>query len=188
VKFINKLVNVRNLSIFLFPLILVGCNKSKYDIYLSWSVFTDKIKVYGNNIEEKKEPLILPVQIKRIDGVFQRLLNPPVYKIQVGNTVFENKNLFVDDTQYIGTNERNVDSYNKTSETKFNINRNTNQLIYYDFTFSPKDKVMEKSQITINFEGKCEKVKEKIWFWKYEPYLMFFWFQFFTHCLMVINT
>jgi hypothetical protein len=153
---------VRNLSIFLFPLFLVGCNLSKDDIYLSCSGYSDTLKVYGNNIEEKKESLILPVQIKRLDGVFQRLLNPPVYKIQVGNTVFENKNLFVDDTQYIGTNERNVDSYNKTSETKFNINRNTNQLIFYDFSFTPKDKIMEKSQTTINFEGKCEKVKEKI--------------------------
>lgn len=156
------LVYVRNLSIFLFPLFLVGCNLSKDDIYLSCSGFSDTLKVYGNNIEEKKEPLILPVQIKRLDGVFQRLFNPPVYKIQVGNTVFENLNLFVDETEYVGTHERKIDSNNKESESKFNINRDTNHLIYYDFTFFPKDKVMEKSQTTINFEGKCEKVKEKV--------------------------
>ena len=156
------LVYVRNLSIFLFPFFLVGCNLSKDDIHLSCSGFSDTLRMYGNNIEEKKEPLILPVQIKRLDRVFQRMLNPTVYKIQIGNTIFENKNIFVDDTQYIGTNERSVDSYNKTSKTKFNINRNTNHLVYYDFTFSPKDKVMEKSQTTINFEGKCEKVKEKV--------------------------
>ena len=144
------------------PFTLLGCNSSSDNIYLSCSGFSETVNVYGKDIEVKKEPLVIPVQIKRLDGIISRLFNPPVHEIQVGYTVFENSHLFVDETQFVGTHKRMTDSNNNQYESRFNINRNTNHLIYYDFSFSPKTKGQEKTQKTIDFEGKCEKVKEKI--------------------------
>ena len=150
------------LSLVTVTSLLMGCNSSSENIYLSCNGFSETINVYGNNIEQKKESLIIPVQIRRLDGLLEGILNPPVYQIQVGYTVFENSHLFVDKTQYVGTHKRLTDSNGNQSESRFNINRDTNHFIYYDFSFSPKIKNQDKTQKTIDFEGKCEKVKEKI--------------------------
>jgi uncharacterized lipoprotein NlpE involved in copper resistance len=150
------------LSLIIVTSLLMGCNSSKDDIYLSCNGFSETINVYGNNIEQKRESLVIPVQIRRMDGLLEGLLNPPVYQIRIGYTVFEDSHLFVDKTQYVGTHKRLTDSNGNQTETRFNINRNTNHFIYYDFFFSPKRKEHDKTQKTIDFEGKCEKVKEKI--------------------------
>ena len=146
----------------MIPLFLIGCSSDSENIYLSCNGFSETINVYGNEIEVKKEPLIIPVQIKRLDGFISRLFNPPIYEIQIGYTVFENSHLFIDKTQYVGTHKRMTNSDGSQSESRFNINRDTNHFIYYDFSFSPKTKGQEKTQKTIDFEGKCERVKEKI--------------------------
>lgn len=149
-------------SLVIVTSLLMGCNSSKDDIYLSCNGFSETINVYGNNIEQKRESLVIPVQIRRLDGLLEGLLNPPVYQIQIGYTVFENSHLFVDKTQYVGTHKRLTDSNGNQTESRFNINRNTNHFIYYDFSFSPKTKELDKTQKTIDFEGKCERVKERI--------------------------
>lgn len=142
--------------------LLIGCSSSSEDIYLSCNGFADTINVYGSNIEEKKEPLIIPVKIKKLDSGFGSLFKPPEYQIAIGYKVFENNQLFVDKNEYVGTQRRTTDSNQIETESRFNINRDTNHLIYYDFYFSSKTKEREKIQKTIDFEGKCEKVKEKI--------------------------
>ena len=154
--------NNHYLCLILVTSLLVGCNSSSDNLYLSCNGYSETINVYGNEIEVKKESLIIPVQIKRVDKFISRLFNPPVYEIRIGYTVFENSHLFVDETQFVGTHKRTTDLNNNQYESRFNINRNTNHLIYYDFSFSPKAKGKQKTQKTIDFEGKCEKVKEKI--------------------------
>ena len=139
--------------------ILIGCSSSSDDVYLSCNGFSDTINVYGRNVEEKKEPLIIPVQIQRLNSGLQDLFNPPVYRIVIGYKVFENSNLFVDKEQYVGTIRRTTDSDKNQYEYRFNINRNTNHFIYYDFQFTPKSKGLENTQKTIDFEGKCERVQ-----------------------------
>lgn len=150
------------LPISIVIMLLTGCSSGVDEIYLSCNGFADTINVYGNNIEEKKEPLIIPVKIKKLDSGFGSLFKPPEYKIAIGYKVFENNQLFVDKNEYVGTHKRITDSNNTQTESRFNINRNTNHLIYYDFNFSPKTKEHEKTQKTIDFEGRCEKIQGKI--------------------------
>ena len=155
-------MNKTYLYLLIIPLFLIGCSSDSDNIYLSCNGFSETINVYGNEVEVKKEPLIIPVQIKRLDGFVSRLFNPPIYEIQIGYTVFENSQLFVDNNEYVGTHKRVTDSNGNQYESRFNIKRDTNHMIYYDFSFVPRSKGQEKSQKTIDFEGKCEKVKEKI--------------------------
>lgn len=141
---------------------LVGCGSGSEDIYLSCNGYSDTISVYGNNIEEKREVLIIPVKIKKLESGFNDLFKPTEYQIVVGYKIFNSSHLFIDKNEYVGTHNRTTDLEKIQTESRFNINRNTNHLIYYDFYFSPKTKEREKIQKTIDFEGKCEKVKEKI--------------------------
>ena len=150
------------LAFAIFTTLLVGCGSSADDVYLSCNGFSDTINVYGRNVEEKKEPLIIPVKIKKLNEGVQGLFNPPVYQIVVGHTVFENDNLFVDKEQYVGTIKRTTDSNQNQYEYRFNINRNSNHFIYYNFQFTPKSRGVENTQKTIEFEGKCEKVRGSV--------------------------
>jgi hypothetical protein len=141
---------------------LIACSPDTDEIYLSCNGFSDTINVYGNNVEEKREQLIIPVKIKKLESSFGGLFNPPEYQIVVGYKVFNNPQLFVDKNEYVGTHKRTADSDQIQTESRFNINRNTNHLIYFDFSFSPKTKEREKTQKTIDFEGRCEKIQGKI--------------------------
>lgn len=156
-KEVKKILLLPSLTIF-----LVGCGSNFDEIYLSCNGFSDTINVYGKNIEEKRESLIIPVKIKKLEGGLGGLFNPPKYQIVVGYKVFENAQLFVDKNEYVGTHKLTIDSNNIQTESRFNINRNTNHLIYYDFNFTPKNKEREKTQKTIDFEGRCEKIQKKI--------------------------
>jgi hypothetical protein len=153
---------MKNYLMVLITSVLFGCNYSPDNIYLSCNGYSNTLNVYGGNIEEKREPSILSVEIKRLDGLIERIYSKPLYSVQVGNILFDKSNLFEDKDKFIGHKERVTTSNKNQYEYKFNLDRNTNHLTHYDFSFSPKDKVKEISQITINFEGKCEKVKEKI--------------------------
>lgn len=153
---------IKILSLTIAATILIGCGSGTDAVYLSCNGFSETVNVYGRSIEVKKEPLIIPVKIKKLDSGFIGLFKPPEYQIAIGYKVFENNQLFVDKNEYVGTHKRITDSNNTQTESRFNINRNTNHLIYYDFNFSPKTKEHEKTQKTIDFEGRCEKIQGKI--------------------------
>ena len=69
--------------VILLPITLMGCTNSSDDVYLTCNGYSEIISVYGQNIEEKKEPSIYPVQIKRKNtGIFD-FFKEPVYEVVI---------------------------------------------------------------------------------------------------------
>jgi hypothetical protein len=139
----------------------MGCNSSSENIYLSCNGFSDTINVYGTNIEEKKEPLIIPVEIERKNSGIWNYFDKPKYQVRVSKVLFKEESIFSDKTILVGQNDPNRKDIEFREQT-FHLNRNTNHLIFKDSYHHGKTSKQLNQQYTINFEGKCEKVKEKI--------------------------
>jgi hypothetical protein len=149
------------LTTFLLPITLVGCINNSGDVFLTCNGYSEIISVYGKNIEEKKEPSIFPVQIKRKNTGIMNYFKEPVYDVTVGNVFFQVDDIFSDKNIILG--QKN--SKNKTERTvdqTFHLNRNTNHLIFKDTFYQSKTSKQLNQQYSINFEGKCEKVKDRI--------------------------
>lgn len=142
------------------PIVLIGCAKSSNEIYLTCNGYSEIINVYGKNIEEKREPSIYPVQIKRVNTDILSYFKDPIYEVTVGNVFFKEKEIFTDKNVMLG--QKDKDRKERFIEQSFHLNRNTNHLIFKDSTFQEKTSKQMNQQYSVNFEGKCEKVKEKI--------------------------
>ena len=153
-------MNKLKLLTLFFPSILIGCTNSSDEIYLTCNGYSEIISVYGKNVEEKKEQSIYPVQIKRKNtGIFD-YFKEPIYEVTVGNVFFQTEDIFSDKTILLG--QKDKDRKSRLIEQTFHLNRNTNHLIFKDSTFQEKTSKQLNQQYSVNFEGKCEKVKEKI--------------------------
>lgn len=148
--------------VFLIPIVLIGCTKSTSEIYLTCNGYSEIINVYGRNIEEKKEPSIYPVQIKRINTGILNYFKEPIYEVTVGNVLFKEEDIFSDKNFMVGQKDKDRKDKDRLVEQTFHLNRNTNHLIFKDATYQGKTSKQMNQQYSINFEGKCEKVKEKI--------------------------
>jgi hypothetical protein len=117
--------------------------------------------VYGQNIEEKKEPSIFPVQIKRRNTGLLNYFKEPTYEVTVGNVSFQVDDIFSDKNIIMGQKDMDSKKDRKVDQT-FHLNRNTNHLIFKDTFYQNQTSKQLNQQYSVNFEGKCEKVKEKI--------------------------
>ena len=148
------------LTTFLLPILLVGCTNNSDEIYLTCNGYSEIISVYGKNIEEKKEPSIIPVQIKRKNTGIFNYFKEPTYDVTVGKVYFQVDDIFSDKNFIMG--QKDKDRKSKLVEQTFHLNRNTNHLIFKDSTFQEKTSKQLNQQYSVNFEGKCEKVKDRI--------------------------
>lgn len=148
------------LTTFLLPILLVGCTNSSDNMYLTCNGYSEIISVYGKNIEEKKEPSIYPVQIKRKNSGIFNFFKEPVYDVTVGKVYFQVDDIFSDKDFIMG--QKDKDRKSRLVEQTFHLNRNTNHLIFKDSTFQEKTSKQLNQQYSVNFEGKCEKVKDRI--------------------------
>ena len=147
--------------VILLPIILVGCTSSSDEIFLTCNGYSEIISVYGKNIEEKKEPSIYPVQIKRKNtGIFD-FFKEPVYEVTVGNVFFPKEDIFSDKNILMGQKDKDIRKDRSVDQT-FHLNRNTNHLIFKDTFYQSKTSKKLNQQYSVNFEGKCEKVKDRI--------------------------
>jgi hypothetical protein len=149
------------LTTILLPILLVGCTNSSDDVYLTCNGYSEIINVYGKNVEEKKEPSIYPVQIKRKNtGIFD-YFKEPIYEVTVGNVFFQTEDIFSDKTILLGQKDKQSRK-DRTIDQTFHLNRNTNHLIFKDTFYQSKTSKQLNQQYSVNFEGKCEKVKDRI--------------------------
>ena len=148
------------LTIFLLSILLVGCTNSSDEIYLTCNGYSEIISVYGQNVEEKKEPSIFPVQIKRKNTGIFNYFKEPTYDVTVGKVYFQVEDIFSDKDFIMG--QKDKDRKSRLVEQTFHLNRNTNHLIFKDSTFQEKTSKQLNQQYSVNFEGKCEKVKDRI--------------------------
>jgi hypothetical protein len=149
------------LTTFLFPILLVGCTSSSDQIYLTCNGYSEIISVYGKNIEEKKEPSIYPVQIKRKNTGILNYFKEPTYDVTVGNVSFQVDDIFSDKNIILGQ-KNSINKLERTVDQTFHLNRNTNHLIFKDTFYQSKTSKQLNQQYSVNFEGKCEKVKDRI--------------------------
>lgn len=144
----------------LLPILLVGCINNLDDMYLTCNGYSEIISVYGKNVEEKKEPSIYPVQIRRKNTGIFNFFKEPVYDVTVGKVYFQVDDIFSDKDFIMG--QKDKDRKTRFVEQTFHLNRNTNHLIFKDSMFQEKTSKQLNQQYSVNFEGKCEKVKERI--------------------------
>ena len=149
------------LTIFLLPIVLVGCTNSSDEIYLTCNGYSEIISVYGQNVEEKKEPSIFPVQIKRKNTGLLNYFKEPTYEVTVGNVSFLVDDIFSDKNIIMGQKDKQSRK-DRTIDQTFHLNRNTNHLIFKDTFYQSKTSKQLNQQYSVNFEGKCEKVKDRI--------------------------
>ena len=147
--------------IILLPILIIGCTNNSDDINLSCNGYSEIINVYGKNIEEKKEPSIVPVQIQRVNKGLLNYFKDPIYKVWVNQVYFDENSIYSNKEIIVGQKDPDRNSTPVIDQT-FNLNRNTGHLIFKDSTFYPPTKNRLNSQDTSYFQGKCEKVKEKI--------------------------
>jgi hypothetical protein len=149
------------LTTILLPILLVGCTNNSDEIYLSCNGYSEIISVYGKNIEEKKEPSIYPVQIKRKNTGIFNYFKEPTYDVTVGNVSFLVDDIFSDKNIIMGQKDKQSRK-DRTIDQTFHLNRNTNHLIFKDTFYQSKTSKQLNQQYSVNFEGKCEKVKDRI--------------------------
>ena len=154
------MIKVKNIILISVLITLSGCNFNKDEIFLSCNGFSEIINVYGNNIEEKREPKLISVEIRRTNTNISDYFKDPIYEIKV-DTVFFDKSLTFSDKGII-LGQKRQDTNEMMIDQTIHLNRNTNHLIFKNTTFTPSKLKKPKIQYTSNFEGKCEKVKERI--------------------------
>lgn len=154
-------MNKLKLITLLLPIILGGCLNNSDEIYLTCNGYSEIISVYGQNIEEKKEPSIYPVQIKRKNTGILNYFKDPIYEVTVGSVFFQKDDIFSDKDFIMGQKDKESQK-DRTIDQTFHLNRNTNHLIFKDKFYQSKTPKQLNQQYSVNFEGKCEKVKDKI--------------------------
>lgn len=145
----------------LLPMVIIGCTNSSDNINLSCNGYSEIINVYGKNVEEKKEPAIIPVQIERVNKGLLNYFSEPIYKAWVNQVYFDEKSIYSTKEIIVGQKDPDRKSSPVIDQT-FNLNRNTGHLIFKDSTFYPQTNNRLNSQNSSYFQGKCEKVKDKI--------------------------